>query len=173
LDKDYWSSIKNCTVYRGSQSDIGFNPARPDTDPVQRCDHELLTLDIEIDRTPPSSSHHSLHKQPHISFLTSKLKDEATLEKFQNKLEELSTTTLTAMEASHLQYQNGHLDQKTYINQLSHLFTKTLQTARHEILKNPSPTFPDPNKPRPRVFTCDLATEIACLWGVGGEGFLF
>jgi hypothetical protein len=45
-------------------------------------------------------------------------KHKATLEKFQNKLEELSTTTLTSMEASHLQYQHGHFDQKTYIKQL-------------------------------------------------------
>ena len=55
VDKDYWSSIKNCTVHRGSQLDIGFNPARPDSDPAERCDHELLTLEVEIDRIPPSS----------------------------------------------------------------------------------------------------------------------
>ena len=117
VDKIFWSSIKNCTVHHGSQLDTEFNPACPHHDPAEYCDHGLPT--IEIVSPTPSQHHNTALKPTRTSFLTSKLKDTETFQKFQDKLKELSElnsdTSYTKMEAKHLKFQQKQISQKTYM----------------------------------------------------------
>ena len=105
------------------------------------------SIDLEVDSHPPSHLHDTVSKPPRTSFLTSKLKDTETLKKFQDKIEELSDTAHSKMEAEHLKFQQKKISQQTYINHLSSLFTQILQTAGAEILKSPSKKIPDPDRP--------------------------
>ena len=101
IGKNHWDAVRRCTVHSGSNLQIGYSPLNPTLEP---CDHELLTLSIEM---PGSLSHldnHPAQNPDRLQFRTEKLKHKATLSQFRTKLESASTSTLIKMNGILAQY---------------------------------------------------------------------
>jgi hypothetical protein len=101
VGKQHWDSVHNCTIHRGSHLEIGSSPGNPTLEP---CDHELITISIEIPGSPPNTSEPNEKRPERLQFHTDKLKEKPTLEKFQHALELSSTHALSRMEDTLAQY---------------------------------------------------------------------
>jgi hypothetical protein len=151
IGKQHWDSVHSCTIHRGSHLETGSSPGNPTLEP---CDHELLTISVEIPGSPPNTSEPPHERPERLQFHTDKLKENPTLEKFQHALELSSTHALGRMEDTLSQYTAATLDRETLINTLHGIFTQNLQkvaTSTLGKLKNHPPhhkirkTSPDHN----------------------------
>jgi hypothetical protein len=139
IGKQHWVSVRSCTIHRGSHLEIGSSPGNPTLEP---CDHELITISIEIPGSPPNTSEPPDKRPERLQFHTDKLKEKPTLEKFQHALELSSTHTLGKMEDTLAQYSAANIDRETLINTLHGIFTQNLQkvaTSTLGKLKNHPP----------------------------------
>jgi hypothetical protein len=124
IGKQHWDSVRSCTIHRGSHLEIGSSPGNPALEP---CDHELLTISVEIPGSPPNTSEPPVERPERLRFHADKLKEKPTLEKFQHALELSSTHALVRMENTLAQYASATLDRETLINTLHGIFTQNLQ----------------------------------------------
>jgi hypothetical protein len=124
IGNQHWDSVRTCTIHRGSHLEIGSSPGNPALEP---CDHELLTISVEIPGSPPNTSEPPVERPERLRFHTDKLKENPTLEKFQHSLEISSSQALVRMENTLVQYASATLDRETLINTLHGIFTQNLQ----------------------------------------------
>jgi hypothetical protein len=124
IGKQHWDSVRSCTIHRGSYLEIGSSPGNPALEP---CDHELLTISVEIPGSPPNTSEPPVERPERLQFHTDKLKEKPVLEKFQHALELSFTHALARMENTLTQYPSATLDRETLINTLHEIFTQNLQ----------------------------------------------
>jgi hypothetical protein len=94
---------------------------------LEPCDHELLTISVEIPGSPPNTSEPPDKRPERLQFHTDKLKEKPTLETFQHALELSSTHALGKMEDTLDQFTAATLDRETLINTLHGIFTQNLQ----------------------------------------------
>ena len=139
IGKQHWDSVRSCTIHRGSHLEVGSSPGNPTLEP---CDHELITISIEIPGSPPNTSEPPEKRPERLQFHTDKLKEKPTLEKFQHALELSSTHALSRMEDTLAQSSAANIDRETLINTLHGIFTQNLQkvaTSTLGKLKNHPP----------------------------------
>ena len=139
IGKQHWDSVRSCTIHRGSHLEIGSSPGNPTLEP---CDHELITISIEIPGSPPNTSEPPEKRPERLQFHTDKLKEKPTLEKFQHALEISSMHALGRMEDTLAQSSAANIDRETLINTLHGIFTQNLQkvaTSTLGKLKNHPP----------------------------------
>jgi len=139
IGKTHWDLVRSCTIHRGSHLEIGSSPGNPT---LEQCDHELLTISVEIPGSPPNTSEPPDERPERLQFHTDKLKEKPTLEKFQHALELSSTHALGRMEDTLTQFTAATIDRETLINTLHGIFTQNLQkvaTSTLGKLKNHPP----------------------------------
>ena len=143
INKRHWSSITNCTVHEGSHMHIGYVKDDPSKTP---CDHELLTLALELPGSIVPMNHYSRKRPPRKQYLASKLKDKKIKKKFEKALKQSSVKTLENMHTEKTRYEKGEITKQTLADRIQLLFTSNIQKQAQSILGEVSPVFPDPNK---------------------------
>ena len=85
---------------------IGYVKDNPSKTP---CDHELLTLALELPGSIVPMNHYSRKRPPRKQYLASKLKDKKIKKKFEKALEKSSVKTLESMHTEKAQYEKGEI----------------------------------------------------------------
>ena len=147
IGKQHWDSVRSCTIHRGSHLEVGSSPGNPTLEP---CDHELITISIEIPGSPPNTSEPNEKRPERLQFHTDKLKEKPTLEKFQHALELSSTHALSRMEDTLAQSSAANIDRETLINTLHGIFTQNLQKVATSTLGKIKNHPPHHKKTEPR-----------------------
>ena len=123
IGKNHWDTVRRCTVHSGSHLQIGYSPLNPTLKP---CDRELLTLSIEMPGSLTHLDDHPAQYPDRLQFRTEKLKHEATLSQFRDRVESASTSTLIKMNGILAQYQAGTIDKESLTNNLHAAFTQNI-----------------------------------------------
>ena len=106
------------------------------------CDHELLTLSIDVPTRDIPQGMEYRYKPPRKQFLTHKLKDKNTKKAYQTALTKKSETIMKQMKALRDSHQSGHISKQTLANDINKIFTSYVQEAAESHLGEVHPMVP-------------------------------
>ena len=113
INKHHWARVNNCTVHTGSWMNIGYIAHAIDSN---SCDHELLTLSIDVPTRDIPQGMEYRYKPPRKRFLTHKLIDKNTKKAYQKALSKKSESLMKQMKALRDSHQKGHISKQTLAN---------------------------------------------------------
>ena len=146
INKQHWDTVITCKIHEGSGMNIGYDAAKPDKN---ACDHELITITLEVPGSDIPLNHYSRKKPPRKQYLVSKLKDKKVSEKFKKALEKLSPNMNKHMQEQKQKYIKKQITKQDLANKLHQIFASHIQKASQDILGETSAYLPDPDKPPP------------------------
>jgi len=106
------------------------------------CDHELLTLSIDVPTRDIPQGMEYRYKPTRKQFFTHKLKDKNTKKAYQKALSKKSESIIKQMKALRDSHQSGHISKQTLANDTNKIFTSYVQEAAESHLGEVHPMVP-------------------------------